>query len=474
MPPGPTIGPIKHADELPEPGPIKALANIDKMDEQERAELQIESQAVVSELLKTYLTSEKVMDAFIRWILPQWSSFWGRFQPDGTMSWSEFEKYVTWEQRWQGDTRRVFALLDPGGTGFITKPFVLETRRNWHTQKDTASSNVEQFKWKFANRWGTLGRGWRLALDTGDTGHCPQLQFMRCCSSIGMNRSLKTLWRKLTRGDVSRSICLKDLDPELDRILKDFVMALVSLHSTLREGWCAICRAGGGHLHEQGFEQACEGLNIDSRGAKLLFAALDPHQRRYLTEYDKLDFLEIWNPGNQFGPAAAAAAAAAAMADKEAQRAASGLLGSDSPAANTRDNEEEENKTLQSLANFEFQLVLSKDEYSEYLRRKRSSRIKAGLAGRKQEIGTQRLKKAPPGGNKPRPPSAPPKLGSSRRGQSSIKDPSERIFVDDWHSLAPNALGGGRETLSNTNYSMQRSRTPSSLGRLLSTPATTG
>merc|ERR1719446_291273 len=300
--------------ELPVPVPRTTQSNIDKMDEQEFAELQIESQAVVGELLKTYMTPDKCIDAFIRWVLPQWPAFWGRFQADGTMSWKDFEQFVQWEQRWQGDSRRVFSIFDPNSTGYITKPFVLEIRRKWHNQKDTAFNSIENFKWQFANRWGTLGRGWRLQLDTGDTGHCPQLTFMRCCHSIGMNRNLKTLWRRLTKGDVSRSIVLRDLDPELDKILKEFALRLVTLHSTLRQGWCAICRAGGGHLHEEGFEQACAGLGMDTKSSKLLFAVLDPTQRRYLTEYDNLDFLEIWNPGNQSG-SAAAAAAAAAMSD---------------------------------------------------------------------------------------------------------------------------------------------------------------
>jgi hypothetical protein len=450
--------------ELPPPEPRVAQSNVEKMDDQEFAELQIESQAVVGELLKTYMTPDKCIDAFIRWVLPQWPAFWGRFQADGTMSWKDFEQFVQWEQRWQGDTRRVFSIFDPHSTGYISKPFVLEVRRKWHNQKDTAYNSIENFKWQFANRFGSIGRGWRLALDTGDTGHCPQLEFMRCCHTIGMNRNLKTLWRRLTKGDVSRSICLRDLDPELDKILKDFALRLVTLHSTLRQGWCAICRAGGGHLHEEGFEQACMGLGMDTKSSKLLFAVLDPTQRRYLTEYDNLDFLEIWNPGNQSG-SAAAAAAAAAMTDGTANKQG---IKPGSPPPNLG---QEEIPSLPNLGNFEFELVLTRDEYSEYLRRRRGARIRAGLQGQKLDVGAETRRKPPIGGNKPRPPSAPPKLGS--RSKQSISDPKSSNG-DLWHTLAPNTLGSGKQSLVKTAQSISSRGGSLSLGKLLTCPTTTG
>lgn len=127
--------------DLPDPAPRTTQSNIEKMDDQEFAELQIESQAVVGELLKKNMDSGKVIDAFIRWVLPQWNAFWARFMADGTMSWKAFEQFVQWEQRWQGDTRRVFSIFDPNGTGYISKPFVLEVRRKWQNEKDTASLN---------------------------------------------------------------------------------------------------------------------------------------------------------------------------------------------------------------------------------------------------------------------------------------------------------------------------------------------
>jgi len=449
---------------------------MEKMDEQEYAELQLESQAVVGELLKTYMTPDKCIDAFIRWVLPMWEQFWGRFQSDGTLCWSEFEQFVQWEQRWQGDARRVFAIFDPNSTGYISKPFVLETRRKWQNFKDTASSNVDNFKWKFAGRWGTIGRGWRLTLDTTDTGHCPQLTFMRCCHLIGLNRNMKTLWRKLTKGDVSRSIVLRDLDPELDKILKEFALRLVTLHSTLRQGWCAICRAGGGHLHENGFEQACIGLGMDTSSSKLLFAVLDPSQRRYLTEYDNLDFLEIWNPGNQSGAAAAAAAAAVAMADPTSQKpGATGRLSISASPNILADI----GQSIPNLGHFEFELVLSREEYTEYLRRRRGSRIRACLQGQRIDVGAESKRKPPPGGHKPRPPSAPARLrsGVGRHGTGSQLTLSLHEATapkgDLWHSLAPNTLGTGKESLATTAQSDCRQR-PSSLGRLLSCPQTTG
>lgn len=452
--------------ELPDPGPRKSQSSIEKMEDQELAELQIESQAVVGELLKTYMSPDKCIDAFFKWVLPQWHEFWGRFQSDQTMSWKDFEQFVQWEKRWQGDTRRVFSLFDQGSAGYISKPFVLETRRKWENSRDQGKGSVERFRWKFANHWGTLGRGWRLGLDNDESGHCPQQQFMRWCHSIGMNRDMKTLWQRLTKGDVSRSIVLRDLDPELDKILKEFVLRLVTLHSTIRQGWCAICRAGGGHLHQEGFEQCCAGLGIDAKGSKMLFAVLDPTQRRYLTEYDKLEFLEIWNPGNQAGSAAAAAAAAAAMAEPSKQADA----GKGSPMGNQMGGPDDI-PNLPNLGDFEFELVLTTDEYSEYLRRRRGTRIRAGLQGQKIDVGAESKRKVPIGGKKPRPPSAPASARASNRGATSSSDPKV-AQADLWHALAPNTLGSGKASL--VNAARAQSSSGPSLGRLLSCPSTTG
>jgi len=458
--------PIK---ELPPPEPRQGITALEKMCEQELAELQIESHSIVSELLKTSINAEQCIDAFMRWVHPQWGQFWSRFNSDGTLRWEAFEQFVQWECRWQGDCRRVFSLFDPESTGYICKAGVLKIRSKWYIHRDTGSCKIDGFKWKFANRWGTLGRGWRLALDTGDTGHCPERMFMRCCHSIGMNRNLKTLWRKLTKGDVSRCIYLRDLDPDLDQILKDFAFRLVTLHGNLRQGWCAICRAGGGHLHEDGFEVATEGLGMDATSSKLLYAVLDPHKRRYLTEYDSLEFLEIWNPGLTGGSAAAAAAVAAHMEGSSGGKSTVGLSGG-SPAVTDL-----EEKVLPALGNFEFDLVLTKDEYSEYLRRRRGARIRESLQGTKNDPGAECRRKVPIGGNKPRPPQAPKPALKKSQSQPLLQQGTERVPPegrDVWHGLAPTSLGTGKDSLSKTT-TLKGKGQALSLGKLLSCPSTT-
>jgi len=285
-----------------------------------------------------------------------------------------------------------------------------------------------------------------------------------------MNRNLNTLWRKLTKGDVSRAIYLRDLDPELDKILKDFALRLVTLHGNLRQGWCAICRAGGGHLHEEGFEVATSGLGIDARSSKLLFAVLDPHQRRYLTEFDSLEFLQIWNPGVSGGSALAAAAAAAALTESATTKTVAGAVSGGSP--NLSDLED---KVVPQLGNFEFELVLSKEEYCEYLRRRRGARIRQSLQGNRSDPGAECRRKPPLGGNKPRPPSAPkPSLKKSHSQPTMGDAPHEGRSNNhnEWHGLAPNSLGGGKEALSRS-AKMPSNRQVSSLAKMLSCPATT-
>lgn len=468
FPPKPK-GPIK---ELPHPGPRAGLADIEKMCEQELAELQIESHSVVTELLKTSISKDEWIANFLRWVMPRWGGFWSRFNSDSTMSWEAFEQFVHWECRWQGDSRRVFSIFDPESKGLITKAGVLATRRKWDAQRDLyKGANVEAFKWKFANHWGSLGRGWRLALDTGDTGRCPELNFSRCCHALGWTRNLKTLWRKLTKGDVSRSIYLRDLDPELDKLLKDFAFRLVTRHGNLRQGFVSVCRTGGGHLHEEAFEVATAGLGIDAKSSKLLFSVLDPNKRRYLTEYDSLEFLEIWNPGTMVGSVSAEIAAGMEGSTSRGQLEVSAMP-TGSPTASLAYDE----KGPPILADFEFDLVMTKDEYSEYLRRRRGARIRQSLQGTKSDPGAECRRKVPIGGNKPRPPAAPKPAFKKSHSQplfmsSTDRGPPESRH-DVWHGLAPNTLGTGKEALSKSAR-MPSSRNDNSLGNMLSCPATT-
>lgn len=452
----------------------QAETNFESMAPDDRADWQIEANAVVSEVLKTYSTNDKVIDAFLRWVEVRWTDFWSRFQPDGKMSWREFEQFVEWENRWQGDVRRVFAILDPTSTGYVSKPFILETKRKWHLAKDAATSNIDDFKWKLSNHWGTLGRAWRLSLDPQDTGHCPQGHFIREVTSIGLTRNLKTIWTKLTRGEIQRSLVLRDLDPEIDKVLKDFVLGLVQRHGDLREGWCSVCRAGGGHLHEPGLISACSSLGIDAKSAKALFAVLDPKQKRYFTEYDKLDFLEIWNPGNQIGGINnKAAAEAIAKQELDTKKTIDNLASRIQSSLNLDPFDQGVGK----MGHFEFSITLTKDEYAEYLRRRRTARISAGLKGSIviQEVGTKKMKKPPLGGYKPRPPGAPVKLSKSKSGpitpRSNPSTPRSKHQVNDevnlWRALAPKSLGSN-------NGSTSRKDNASTLGKLLTYPLTTG
>lgn len=409
--------------------------------EVESTELRIESNAVVTELLHSYDTPEKMMGDFLVWVLPHWNVFWSRFSANGTMSWQHFENFVHWEGHWPGDSRRIFALLDRKNTGVIRKPDVLDTRRKWEYAKDAGYMTIEDFRNRFMDKWGTLGRGWRLALDVEDMGYCCQLKFMRACSELGMHRNLKTLWWKLTQGEVQRNICFRDLDPECDQILKYFSRALAVRHGSIREGWCAICRAGGGHLHQNGFVQACGGLGIPGKAAKILYAVLDPYKTRYLTEYDKLDFLELWTPTAQMAKQPLPERFALKEVKHE-RSAADALLGN-------KEEERSSSKAENDLGAFEFRVVLTKDEYTDYLRRTRNLRVAAGFGQVKNlaaadKVGTQRRRLQPPGGTKPRPPSAPPKLQSINDPSSPTGTSGSPSTVDNvWSTLSRSQWGPG-------------------------------
>jgi len=125
-------------------------------------------------------------------------------------------------------------------------------------------------------------------------------------------------------------------------------------------------------------------------------------------------------------------------------------------------------KADNDLGAFEFRVVLTKDEYSDYLRRRRSLRVAAGLGQVKNmaadnKVGTQKRRPQPPGGTKPRPPSAPPKL-------QSTKDPSSPTGT----SGSPGTVDNIWSTLSRSQWTAEALRAtqerPSSMSSFIKPP----
>lgn len=403
-------------------------------------ELRLEAKQALEQLLHPSQDHEHLLDNFMRWILPRWDVFWARFHPDGTMAWREFEEFVRWTGKWHGDARKVFDLLDDDRQGCISTRACLEARRQFEGSKDLCHLGLDGLKRLLTGQFGTLARAWRCVLDPDETGRCCQATFLRECHAIGFRGSLKSTWAELTHGEVQRTICLRDLDAEGDRLLAKFAMALATEHGSLREGWHAIIRGGVGRLDVHEFTDTCRELGIGARDAKKLFTCLDPQAIGSLGE-DKYKFLTFWDPSEAGSFAHTATTAAATGLGKGEMQSKSqspprrpgdgvvprtaGVLGVDAPTQP-----------------FEFVVVLTKEEYSEYLRRRRARRLVADNRAGGDPRGA-RPSPSPAGDSRDGQKmwrSGTPKTGASPVNYS--KTAKTTAFNDTWSNLTGANAGG--------------------------------
>lgn len=350
----------------------------------------------------------KLLADFIRWVLPRWTTFWHLFRADGTMGWPEFEEFVRsggscGKQfqlgKWSGssrDVRRVFELLSDGSGTAITTRACLEARRHFERDKDVATSGLDGLRRHLLSQFGSLARAWRCVLDTESTGRCCQAGFLRGCAAVGFRGNLKTAWVEITHGEVARSVTLRDLDPEGDVLLAQFALALATVHGTLKAGWTDIMRRGYGRLDLAAFTDACRSLGLTGREAKRLFMVLDPRNAGYIPE-DRMEFLALWDPGEQAGLAPMwsprrrsldSAAGLLTLPDTTAQPLTQRFP---EPSASSSGMEDDGvvGIDVPALA-FEFTVVLNKQEYREYLRRRRDSRVQRPSGGRGSPLTSPR------------------------------------------------------------------------------------
>lgn len=254
----------------------------------------------LSALLRKRKNPDAFLQGFFRWLDPTWREFWSRFRPDGTMSWYEFEQFVHWESNWTGDTKLAFELMQEPGRTLITTYHVNAMRQQAIQRNDMGENkDVQDWRRRVLHYYGHLGRAWRLAFDTEDTGHCCFNHFCRACHAVGIHRHLKTVWEELTGGAVQRCIQFRDFDPEGDRILEVFATALTIKYGSVQEGWFQIIQGANGQCHKHDFVEACAGLHINPRWAKWLYSVLDLHNRKYLSRFMKPTFVSLWDHGDR-------------------------------------------------------------------------------------------------------------------------------------------------------------------------------
>lgn len=200
-------------------------------------------------------------------------------------------------------------------------------------------------------------------MDPQHTGRCCQAEFVKLSKAIGFTGDLKSTWKELTRGEVMRTMTYEDLDPEGDKLLASFANTLAQRFPSLRDGWVWLLKhAGRSHrIGPQKFVRACGELGVPDAKAKRVFALLDRStpSSQVLVEED-LEFLSMWGP-KAIAPEPKRGKAVATLApwvaaSPSTPKAVAAAVGEES---------------------LEFVVVLTAEEYREYLRRREAAEVAA-------------------------------------------------------------------------------------------------
>jgi len=367
---------IDDQSQEEEPKNCKRLNAIDGL-----STTQYEDHSLLRDLLSNQ-AGDLLLQDFFQWLVPPgwWPEFWARFRGDGMLTWQEFEDFVHWEGKWSGNTSKVFEdLASYCGTldtahPHLTASGVLELKAWWDAKYDKGRRGIDNFKMIFSERFGNLGRAWRECLDPEDTGSCCFLQFCRQCNNLGLRLNLKSTWEALTDGKPHNNMTYPNWDLVGDRLVSRFVMSLSIQYGGLREGWDTIIKNAGGHLCRSEFVETCLPFGIARHESEWLFAVLDSDKRRYLSEFDRLRFLQHWDPGTVRHMSLAELKFATHVPPKK-----SSMLRGRARVRGDLGQYEDVPFALSSDNPYQFLLVLSKEELQEYKRRQRSQRLRIGL-----------------------------------------------------------------------------------------------
>lgn len=289
------------------------------------------------------------------------------------MLWAEFEDFVVrggtvGKQyqlgKWNGDTHHVFELLCEEGMDYITTSGLLQAKKRIENWKDKCEWGLQGLRKILIAKFGSLAAAWRCAFDPNDMGRCSKATFLQQVRANGFHGSLKTTWEEMTGSESSRLLRLSDLDYEADQLLRDFVLALKRHYGSLKAGWNEVMSVGTGKLlNLPAFQDKVKTFGFGPRDSKRLFLALDPTWTGEVRE-ENLLFLSYWDPDS----------------DEHEQESSSGspTRGSGSSPPSNKGSPSTEQSVIGIDApsvTFEFKVVLSREEYREYLRRRRALRL---------------------------------------------------------------------------------------------------
>lgn len=348
-----------------------------------------EATQALNSLFKSHMTETDLLKKFFKFILPhKWHHFKSIFRADGTLSFKEFDHWLHWEQHWDGNIHQLFEYLDIGNKGYLKLSAFVDGKRWFEHVDNVGAFDVEHLRDALESHYGNLGRAWRLCFDPEDRGGCCFNEFARRLHELGLHRTLRSCWASLTDIDPSRPLRFDDLDPCGHAIISRFVTSLCLQYGSLREGWTQIIQDGSGpcgHLRKSEFVEICDKFGIKPLQAKYIFAVLDKNRSRYLTVFHKMTFLSHFDPGNSTAEnegkpkqknTVANQINRAVRSSRLKRPSESILVFPESPLAAPR---------LKEFEAFDVEIIMTRQEYSEYQHRVHVKQLMNGIDLRGEE-----------------------------------------------------------------------------------------
>lgn len=227
----------------------------------------------------------------------RWEYFMSKFDKNGTMGWTQFELLICENTRLYPQARRLFDLLDVTGAGVISTKAVIDVRRQHQKHGDQCQSGLEDLRRLLLVKFGNLTRAWRIIYDAGESGKCGKMLFTEASRTAGFKGDMKHTWYELTHGHPQSTAHLRGLDPEGDRLMWYYTKQLKERQGSIREGWFCVIKGMGssnGRITLEEFTRNGQQMGFSAKDMKRLFGGLDKLDQKWVT-FDEWKYMQLWD-----------------------------------------------------------------------------------------------------------------------------------------------------------------------------------